>query len=117
MTETRPATVRFYFDADVLGVAKVIAALRPDVTYPGDLGAEINRRSRPPCPVTSPATKDPIWIPQVADLGWLIITRDRHIQRYPAEIAAVREHGAKMLALSTAEAVNVWSELELVMLN
>jgi hypothetical protein len=30
----RPARVRFYFDADVLGLAKVIAALRPDVTYP-----------------------------------------------------------------------------------
>ena len=29
-----PATVRF--DADVLGLAKVLVALRPDVTCPGD---------------------------------------------------------------------------------
>jgi hypothetical protein len=26
--------VRFYFDADVLGLAKVIVSLRSDVTYP-----------------------------------------------------------------------------------
>lgn len=32
MTEQRPATVRFYFDADVLGVAKVVAALRYDLS-------------------------------------------------------------------------------------
>jgi hypothetical protein len=39
VSHARPATVRFYFDADVLGVAKVVAALRSDVTYPGDRGA------------------------------------------------------------------------------
>jgi hypothetical protein len=89
VTEPRPATIRVYFDADVLGVAKVVAALRYDVTYPGDPGATINKRSRPACPVTTPAAKDDVWIPEVAQHGWLIITRDRHIQDHPAEIAAV----------------------------
>jgi len=32
VSEARAANVRFYFDADVLGVAKVVAALRYDVT-------------------------------------------------------------------------------------
>lgn len=91
MSEARPATVRFYFDADVLGVAKVVAALRYDVTYPGDPGATIHKRTRPSCPVTTPAVKDEVWIPEVAQRGWLIITRDRHIQDHPAEIAAVRD--------------------------
>lgn len=40
----RPAAVRFYFDADVLGLAKVVCSLRPDCTFPGDPGAEIQRR-------------------------------------------------------------------------
>ena len=39
----RPATVRFYFDADVLGLAKVIVSLRHDVTYPGDPGGVVHR--------------------------------------------------------------------------
>ena len=29
----RPATVRYYFDADILGLAKVVASLRSDATY------------------------------------------------------------------------------------
>jgi hypothetical protein len=31
---------------------------------------------------------------------WLIITRDRHIQENRREIISVREHGARMVALS-----------------
>ena len=31
-------TVRFYIDADLLGVAKILAGVRSDVTYPGDPG-------------------------------------------------------------------------------
>ena len=58
---------------------------------------------------------DSDWIPVVAGAGWLIITRDRHIQDHRAEIAAVRDHGAKMVALSGADAVDTWSQLEIVM--
>jgi hypothetical protein len=117
VTDARPATVRFYFDADVLGVAKVIAGLRYDVTYPGDPGATIHRRTRPACPVATPAVKDEIWIPEVARRGWLIVTRDRHIQDHPAEIAAVRDNAAKMVALSATDAGSIWNQLEVVMAN
>jgi hypothetical protein len=117
VTEPRAATVRCYCDADVLGVAKVVAGLRYDVTYPGDQGITINKRVRPPCPVTTPAVKDEVWIPEVANRGWLIITRDRHIQDHPAEIAAVRDHGAKMVALSAPDAGSIWNQLEVVMAN
>ncbi len=34
----RSAIVRFYFDEDVLGLAKVVADLRSDVTFPDDPG-------------------------------------------------------------------------------
>jgi hypothetical protein len=36
MRPGKPATVRFYFDADVLGLAKILVQVRADVTYPGD---------------------------------------------------------------------------------
>jgi hypothetical protein len=36
------ATVRFYLDADVLGLAKVLVQLRNDVTYPGDPGGVVH---------------------------------------------------------------------------
>ena len=37
----RPATVRFYIDADVLGLAKELVRIRGDVTYPGDPGGPV----------------------------------------------------------------------------
>jgi hypothetical protein len=110
----RPSNVRFYFDADVLGVARVIAGLRSDATYPGDPGATIHRRTRPPCPINDPATLDRVWIPEVAERQWLIITRDSRIQDHRAEIAAVRENGAKMIALTGKDARNTWQQLEVV---
>lgn len=110
----KAAAVRFYFDADVLGVAKVVATLRPDITYPGDPGAVIHRRRRPPCAIASTSVPDTDWIPLAAKEGWLIITRDRRIQEHRAEILAVLEHGAKMVALAARDALNRWQQLEVL---
>jgi hypothetical protein len=46
----RATPVRFYVDADVLGLGKLLAGLRNDPTHPGDPGAVIHKRQRPPCP-------------------------------------------------------------------
>jgi hypothetical protein len=51
----------------------------------------------------------------VAEQGWLIITRDSHIRQHRAEIRAVMDHGAKMVALASEDAGNTWSQLEVVM--
>jgi len=115
VSPAKPAAVRFYFDADVLGLAHVVAALRSDATYPGDPGAVIKRRERPACPVADPTTKDDVWIPRVASLGWLIITRDSRIQQHRAEIAAVRASDARMVALAGDEARGTWQQLEILM--
>lgn len=112
----RPADVRFYFDEDVLGLAKVVGALRPEVTYPGDPGAVIFRRERPPCPIAAGA-KDPQWIPAVAQQGWVIVTRDSNIQRRRAEVAAVRDNGARMVAIAGPDARGTWEQLEVLMVN
>ncbi|MFV2083603.1 hypothetical protein [Micromonospora sp. LOL_021] len=65
--------------------------------------------------VPLPRPRDSEWIPEVAGRGWLIITRDRHIQEHRLEIAAVREHRAKMVALTAADAGSVFGQLEVVM--
>jgi uncharacterized protein with PIN domain len=104
VSRTKPAEVRFYVDADLLGLARVLAGLRSDVTYPGDPGAVVHKRLRPPCPITSPAVKDTEWIPEVARRGWLIITRDRHIQAHRLEMLVVSHRRA---ALERADTVIV----------
>lgn len=115
MTSPRPATVRYYFDADVLGLAKLLARERADFTFPGDPGAQIKRRIRPACPVTTPGALDEDWIPIAAAHQWAIITRDRRIQEKRAEIEAVRDHAAKMFNLASKEAGTTWAQLEVLM--
>lgn len=110
----RTAEVHFYFDADLLGLAKILARLRPDATYPGDPGGLVRGRQRSACPVV-PAAKDSEWIPVVARQQWLAITRDSAIQRHPAELASVRDHGLRMVALSGPHAKGTWDQLETVM--
>ena len=115
MSQPRPLALRFYFDADVLGLARLVCQERADCTYPGDPGGRIKKRLRPPCIITTPATKDPVWIPAVAAQGWLIVTRDKEIQGKGAEIDAVRDHGAKMVNLASQDAKNTWAQLEVLM--
>jgi len=110
----KPATVRFYFDADILGLAKVVAALRSDITYPGDPGAVIHKRKREPCPI-QPGVDDVDWLPYVARQGWLIVTRDSNIHENRAEIDAVLAHDAKMVALASSDARTKWTQLEVLM--
>lgn len=115
MTRTKQAGVRFCFDADIRGLGMLLSRIRSDVTYPGDPGGEVHRRFRPPCVVTDVSTPDDVWIPQVTEQGFLIVTRDRHIRTRPREIAAVRGYGARMVALTAAEATNTFNQLEVVM--
>lgn len=113
--KAKPAVVRYYIDADVLGLAKILVQVRSDVTYPGDPGGVMHRRARPACPVSTPQTDDDVWIPQVAALGWLIVTRDSNIADNRAEIAAVRESGARMVSLAGPDAIGTWAQLEILL--
>lgn len=112
----KPATVRYYVDADVLGLAKILVQVRSDVTYPGDPGGPVKgSRVRAPCTITDTGTDDEIWIAETARQGWLIITRDRRIQEHRAEIEAVRTSGARMVNLASDEAVDKFAQLEVLM--
>jgi PIN like domain len=112
----KPAIVRYYVDADVLGLAKILTQIRGDVTYPGDPGGPVKGgRVRAPCTITQVDTDDEIWIPETARQGWLIITRDRHIQDHRAEIEAVRSSGARMINLAGEEAIGTFAQLEVLM--
>ena len=111
----RAAQVRFYIDADLLGLGKILGGLRNDVTYPGDLGAVLHKRHRAPCPIARPDGLDTDWIPDVAGRVWLIVTRDSMIIQNRNEIAAIRENNAKMVALNQRDAQTKWGQLEVFM--
>ena len=114
----KPAIVRYYVDADVLGLAKILVQVIPegDVTYPGDPGGSVKGGRVPAsCTITQVDTDDEIWIPETARQGWLVITRDRHIQDHRAEIEAVRSSGARMVNLAGEEAIDTFAQLEVLM--
>ena len=114
----KPAHVQFYFDADVLGLAKIMTLLRRDTTYPGDPGGLVKGgRLRPPCTVKDRAALDEVWIPETARQNWLVITRDRRIQENRAEIEAVRVNAARMIALAGWDAGDTFDQLEVLMCN
>lgn len=115
MPGPKPADVRYYVDADMQGLGKLLASLRSDVTYPGDPGAVVHQRARPPCAVISPRTKDTDWIPIVSRQGLLVLTRDRHIQQHAAELEAVKAVNGRMVAFSSTDAGTTWGQLEVVM--
>src|SRR5262249_21998856 len=79
-----------------------------------DPGGVLHRRRRPACSVLQPDTRDPVWIPEVARRGWLIVTRDSNIQAHRAEIEAVRENGAKMIALAGKDSIGTWAQLNVI---
>ena len=111
----KPAQVRFYVDADTLGLARILTSLRADVTFPGDPGGTKHGRTRPPCVITSTSTPDTEWIGSVADRGWLVLTRDKAISRRPREYELVRQHTARHIAITSTEKLNNWHILEIVM--
>lgn len=107
--------VRYYIDADLMGLAKVLANLREDITYPSDPGGTVRKRVRPASPIVTTDVDDLDWIPVVAGRGWSILTRDMKITRRPAELEVVQAHSAKLFVLDSREATNVWLQLEIVM--
>jgi PIN like domain len=112
--------VRFYVDADTLGLAHALVRLRGDVTFPGDPGGTFKRTTRPPCPITRVKTPDTEWLPIVAVQGWLVITRDQHLRQRRAEIAAILDSGAKVVTIvgsSAKERLDTFSQLEILMIN
>lgn len=86
--------------------------MRPSQSDPG---SKIHKHIRPACAVTTPRAKDTVWIPTVGKQGLLILTRDGKIQQHRAEVAAVVDHGGRMVALSSSDATTVWAQLEVLM--
>jgi hypothetical protein len=70
-----------------MGLAKLLIRDhgRDDVVYPVHLLL----------PEVPRGTQDLDWMPIVARMGWIALTRDRRIRSRPAELVVYREHGLR----------------------
>lgn len=109
------AAIRYYCDADLIGVAKVLVQVRSDVTFAGDPGGTgSDKQPRARCPIEAD-TPDEVWIPIAAAEGWVVISRDRHIKSRPAERQAVIDNGCRLVTLDASKAqLTKWLELEIL---
>lgn len=108
-------SAEWYFDEDVIGVAKVLAAAKLAVTWPGDDGKRASPRlSQEPSPIATSGRPDEEWIPAVAQAGLPIVTRDRRILTRTNEVNAVIASRARMFAITSPEPQSLWDQVRVV---
>jgi predicted nuclease of predicted toxin-antitoxin system len=52
----------------------------------------------------SPDAPDEVWLEAAGREGWVVLTRDQHIRRRPAELEAFREHKVIVFVLTAGNA-------------
>lgn len=79
--------IKYFADENAMGLAKLLHRnhSRDDVVYPGH---EL-------LPEVVPGAPDLVWMPIVAGLEWIVLTRDRRIRSRPAELLTYREYGVR----------------------
>lgn len=62
-----------------------------------------------------PGDQDADWIPVAARNDWVVILRDKRIQRRPAELAALAANPLRVLVLTSAGQLGVWEQLRVLL--
>jgi PIN domain-containing protein len=94
----------YFTDENTLGLGKLLRrAGRDDVIYPG-------HESLPDIPIGTP---DLDWMPVIARLDLVVMTRDRRIRTRPAELRAYWEFGIRSVWLGAKQDMGPRDQVEL----
>lgn len=96
--------IHWFADESVLGLGKLLARERDDVTYPG----------HPASGGIDPGALDIAWMPLVAARGWVVFHRDRRIRTRPAELEIFRSEGLRAIWLAGRKDLSPYDQLALV---
>lgn len=98
----------YFADENALGMGKLLRrGGRDDVIYPG-------HEDLPEIPV---GTADLDWMPVVANLGLIVVTRDKRIRTRPAGLRAYRELGIRSVWLGAKRDLGPHDQVELFLRN
>lgn len=94
----------YFTDENALGLGKLLRRSgRDDIFFPG-------HDELPEVPLGTP---DLEWMPVVARLDLIVLTRDRRIRSRPAELRAYWEHGIRSVWIGTKRDLGPRDQLEL----
>ena len=103
MSSASPLLVTQWFvDENSLGVAKALAYVRDDVTWPGDRDGLVRA-----------GASDTAWLPIVGKACLVVLTRDKHIRSRPMERRALLEHGVRACFLTSGGNLDRFDQLRL----
>lgn len=97
-----PQIPRWFVDENSLGVAKALAYVRGDLTWPGAPGG----------PVPAGAA-DTAWLPVIGQAGLVVLTRDKRIRSRPLERHALLDHGVRACFLTSGGSLTLFDQLRL----
>ena len=97
---------RIFFDASVIGAAKLLEANDPRIVYPGH-----------PAWLYDQDEADEVWLPLVGGDHWLTILRDRKVRFRPAEKAALVQNRVRAINVATLANLNPQATVELLETN
>jgi PIN like domain len=95
-----PQAARRFVDENSLGVAKALAYVRGDITWPG----------APDGPVSAGAA-DAAWLPIVGQAGLVVLTRDKRIRSRPLERQALLDHNVRAWFLTSGGSLTLFEQL------
>src|SRR3990170_3681756 len=96
--------LRWFVDETSMGLGKMLAIARTDVVHPGHFWL----------PSVPTGTPDLDWMPIVADMGLVVISRDKRIRTKPAELAAFRAAELRVFWLAGKKDLSNWESIKLV---
>lgn len=100
-----PRPIRYFVDESLMGLAKALPILRPDVTGCG--------HPRGAHGIVA-GTKDLDWISVIAERGWITIGRDAKLRTRPEEAVAVRSARLRIVRLGGRRDLSSWGYASLL---
>ena len=99
-----PPDLRWFVDETSMGLGKMLAIARTDVVHPGHFFL----------PSVPTGTIDTVWMPIVAGMDLVVISRDKRIRTKPAELAAFRAAGLRVFWIAGRKDLSNWESIKLM---
>ncbi|MFZ0492768.1 MAG: hypothetical protein WAM81_06155 [Acidimicrobiia bacterium] len=94
---------RFFFDANIIGVAGALEPEMSGIVYPGHADWPFDQDA-----------SDEIWLPYVGDSGWCAILRDKRVRYRRSERATLERYRVRAVVIATDRNLTIAENADLL---